>query len=127
MNAQASVLIVEDDDDIREMGTIVLESHGYHVAAAKDGLDALQMLERQGVGLILLDLMMPRMDGEQFLRALRASDKADIPVIIMSGHGEAAEIARRLSANGLLGKPVDVEVLLKTVRRWVPPPHKTRK
>jgi CheY-like chemotaxis protein len=118
MSTDSSVMIVDDDEDIREIETIVLESHGYKVTAAKDGVDALQILKRKHVELILLDLMMPRMDGEQFLKALRASENADIPVVLMSGHSEASEIARKLSANGILRKPVDVDVLLKTVRRW---------
>jgi chemosensory pili system protein ChpA (sensor histidine kinase/response regulator) len=114
-------MIVDDDDDIRELGTIILQSHGYRVAAARDGLEALQKLQRQRVGLILLDLMMPRMDGEQFLKALRASDRADIPVVLMSGHHEASEIARKLEAAALLPKPVDIDVLLKTVHQLIAP------
>jgi len=116
MNGAASVMIVDDDEDIREIGTLVLESHGYRVAAAKDGLDALEMLESNGSPcVILLDLMMPRMDGEQFLKALRASDKGHIPVVLMSGHSEASDMARELLADALLCKPVDLDVLLKTV------------
>ena len=116
MNSATSVMIVDDDDDIREIGTLVLESHGFRVAAAKDGLDALEMLESNGSPcVILLDLMMPRMDGEQFLKALRASDKAHIPVVLMSGHSEASHIASELSADALLRKPVDLDILLKTV------------
>jgi CheY-like chemotaxis protein len=124
MNGDSTVMIVDDDDDIREIGTIVLESHGYRVDAAKDGLDALEKLERHRAGLILLDLMMPRMDGEQFLKALRASGKADIPVVLMSGHSEAADIARKLSTDGLLRKPVDMDILLRTVRDFVAPRKK---
>ena len=120
MNAATCVMIVDDDEDIREIGTLVLESHGYRVAAAKDGLDALEMLESNGSPcVILLDLMMPRMDGEQFLKALRASDNAHIPVVLMSGHSEALHIASQLSADALLRKPVDMDILLKTVRELV--------
>ena len=120
MTTGASVMIVDDDEDIREMGTLVLESQGYQVAAAKDGLDALEMLERNGrPSLILLDLMMPRMDGEQFLKTLRARDQAQIPIVLMSGHSGASEIARELSADALLCKPVDMDILLKTVRELI--------
>jgi CheY-like chemotaxis protein len=113
-------MIVDDDDDIRELGTLILQSKGYRVAAARDGLDALEILERiGGAGLILLDLMMPRMDGEQFLKRLRASDKAHIPVVLMSGHSAASEIARKVGADALLCKPVDLDILLKTVRKFL--------
>jgi len=67
---------------------------------------------------ILLDLMMPRMDGEEFLRHLRASAHAAIPVVVMSGHGAAHRKAGELSANGCLAKPIDLDELLATVRRF---------
>jgi chemosensory pili system protein ChpA (sensor histidine kinase/response regulator) len=120
MNAPPSVMIVDDDEDIREVGKLVLESYGYRVSTAKDGLDALETLEREGgAGVILLDVVMPRMDGEQFLSVLRASDKAHIPVVIMSGNKRASEMARELSADGLLRKPIDPDNLLEIVRRFV--------
>ena len=122
MSDGAFVMIVDDDEDVREVGTIVFESQGYRVAAARDGLEAMEMLERRGgADVILLDLMMPRMDGEQFLKALRASDKAYIPVVLLSGHNGASEIARELSADAMLRKPVDLDILLKTVRELIAP------
>lgn len=119
MNDGLAVLIVDDDEDIRDIGALALESNGYRVATAKDGLDAMETLKRNGIGVILLDLMMPRMDGEQFLRALRAGANARIPVIIMTGDTTALEVARELSADALVQKPVDVDVLLKTIRSLI--------
>ena len=115
MNMRASVMLVDDDEDVIEIGTIVLESHGFRVCAAKDGLDALQMLEQEEPQLILLDLMMPRMNGEEFLKELRAGNKHNIPVVLMSGHSEALAIARVLSVDAVLCKPVDLDALVKTV------------
>jgi CheY-like chemotaxis protein len=117
--ANASVMIVDDDEDIREIAKLLLESEGHHVATAADGLDAWQQLEGgESPSLILLDLMMPRMDGEQFLHALRASPRAGIPVVIMSGHNAASVKARELTANGCLTKPIELEELLEAVRRF---------
>src|SRR4029077_16674405 len=94
-----TILIVEDDADIRELMKIFLEADGYGVNLAADGLGAFEELNA-GLrpALILLDLIMPRMDGEQFLRQLRGSRFANIPVIIISGHSAAEKKAEELNA-----------------------------
>jgi CheY-like chemotaxis protein len=120
MEASASLMVVDDDEDIREMAKLVLESEGHCVATAADGLEAWQRLEAgESPSLILLDLMMPRMDGEQFLHALRASARASIPVVIMSGHNAASVKARELDANDCLTKPIELDDLLEMVGRFV--------
>ena len=114
-----TILIVEDDADIRELMKIFLEADGYRVNLAADGLDAFEELQSgPRPALILLDLMMPRMDGEQFLKKLRGSRFADVPVIIMSGHSAAEKKAGELNAASCLMKPVEVDQLLKTVRQF---------
>ena len=118
--ASSSLMVVDDDEDIRDMTKLLLEGEGYSVATAADGLDAWQHLKAgESPSLILLDLMMPGMDGEQFLHTLRASSRATIPVVVMSGHNAAAVKARELKANGCLTKPIELDVLLETVRRFV--------
>jgi CheY-like chemotaxis protein len=119
MRNSTTVLIVDDDADIREVMKIFLEANGYHVNVAADGLDALEQL-RAGPRpeLILLDLMMPRLDGEQFLKQFRASRFADIPVVIISGYTLAEKKANELMAACCLMKPVEAEHLLTTVRRF---------
>ena len=119
MNRGASVMIIDDDEDIRDVAKLLLESEGLRVTTAEDGLDAWRQIEAgESPSLILLDLMMPRMDGEQFLRTLRASARATTPVIVMSGHSAAATIARELKANACLTKPFELEDLLEIVRRF---------
>jgi CheY-like chemotaxis protein len=113
------ILIVEDDADIRELMKIFLEADGYRVDLAADGLEALEELEAgPRPALILLDLMMPRMDGEQFMKQLQASGFARIPVVIMSGHSAAKRKAEELKAASCLMKPFEADDLLKTVRRF---------
>ena len=114
-----TILIVEDDADIRDLMKIFLEADGYQVDVASDGVDAFGRLQA-GVrpAVILLDLMMPRMDGEQFLKQIRLSPFAKIPVVIISGHSIARKKARELNAAGCLMKPVEFNELLKTVRRF---------
>ena len=120
IEADGSVMVVDDDEDIREIVKLSLEAGGYRVTTAVDGLEAWQRLSASPLpSLILLDLMMPRMNGEEFLKALRASPQANIPVVIMSGHGASNQKAEELGVNGCLTKPVDLEELLGTVRRVV--------
>jgi two-component system, chemotaxis family, chemotaxis protein CheY len=118
----ASILVVEDDPDIRELFKIILETRGYYVDLARDGLEAFERL-RSGTrpSLILLDLMMPRMDGQQFLKAMRGTPFAKVPVVIMSGHHSAQKEAEKLNADGCLTKPVEFKVLLEMVGRFVSP------
>ena len=113
------LLVVDDDEDIREAIELALGPEGYRVLTAGDGADAWAFLE-EGVtpNLILLDLMMPRWDGERFLTELAASAHASIPVVVMSGHDTAAKRARALGAAEILPKPVDLDTLLATVARY---------
>jgi CheY-like chemotaxis protein len=100
---------------------LVFEAEGYPVDLAGDGVEAWQQMQRgPQPELIILDWMMPRMDGEQFLKRLRTSPHAEIPVIALSGN-EAIRQKESLLENGCyLKKPVELEVLLKTVTRFLP-------
>jgi CheY-like chemotaxis protein len=114
-------MIVEDDEDIREMLRLVLEANGYRVATAADGLEAWEHLaDNWQPALIILDLMMPRMDGEHFLKKLRASSQSGISVVVMSGQPGAIQKARELKADGSLIKPVELDDFLQTVERFIP-------
>lgn len=114
------VLVVDDDDDIRETISLVLASHGHHTVGARDGLEALQKLDGDGMPcLILLDLRMPRMNGIEFLRALRAQPQhARIPVVVLTGDSTAAGQASATGANACLTKPIDLHTLLDSVERF---------
>jgi CheY-like chemotaxis protein len=115
----AWLMVIDDDEDIREMTKLLLEGEGHRVTTAADGLDGWRKIEAgESPSLILLDLMMPRMDGEQFLHTLRASPRASIPVVIMSGHSAASVMARELEAKACLTKPFELEDLLETVRTF---------
>src|ERR1044071_3114804 len=84
-NVTRSILIVEDEDDVRHVLADVLQDAGFAVATATDGFDALDQIEQHPPDAILLDLMMPAMDGWQFLEACRGDPRsARIPVGILS-------------------------------------------
>jgi CheY-like chemotaxis protein len=116
------ILVVEDDLATREALSLILSADGYHVATAADGLDALgQLRVGERPGLILLDLMMPLMDGWQFRQEqLRDPRLADIPVIVCSAAGRVGQRAANLHALAYLDKPIDPMVLLDVVRRSYP-------
>jgi two-component system, chemotaxis family, chemotaxis protein CheY len=120
-NTSPRILIVEDDADIRDLMKIVLEADGYSVDVAADGIEAFNHLNAgTKPALILLDMMMPRMDGEQFMKEVRSTRFSKIPVVIVSGHCLGPKRARDLEAASCLIKPVEFSELLKTVRRFAP-------
>jgi len=120
-NSGAVVLVVDDYEDAREIFSTFLQYAGYHVLTAADGLEALDVARRQRPDLILLDLKMPRMDGEAFRREqLADATLSSIPVIVLSASSDAEQIAQRIAAAGFIQKPIDSRVLLATVGRHLP-------
>ncbi len=114
----ACVLLVEDDADIRDTIGAILELEGYEVQATANGSEALERLS-SGLrpNLILLDLMMPVMDGWEFRkRQLLESDLAGIPTVVMSGDATVSKKASSLGVPYSLGKPIAMDALLSMVQ-----------
>jgi CheY-like chemotaxis protein len=112
------VLVVEDHDDAREMLAVLLELEGFDVFTASNGLEALQILSEARPSLILLDLMMPVMTGDQFRECQLADPRfRDVPVICMTAAHDGRVRAERLQADAYFQKPVDFERLVGAVRR----------
>ncbi len=116
-----AVLIVEDDEAIQEAIRYLLEMEGYSVMSAFNGKEALDLLASTPARpcLILLDLMLPIMDGWEFLEVLRSQTDlwiAALPVVITSAAGNAALTASQ-RAQGFIRKPIDFELLLMTVKK----------
>lgn len=113
-----TVLVVDDDIDIREIVGDVLTDAGYSVVTASNGLDAIEHLSRIAPALILLDLNMPIMDGAEFRRRqLSDATMAFIPTVIMSAVHRMEERVAELRADAVLAKPVNLRLLLETVAR----------
>lgn len=100
-----TVLIVEDDQDIVELLSLYLTGSGYDVVTAGNGEDALEQLRQHPADIALVDIMMPRMNGYDFIKALRATD--NIPVIIISARTQAADkiVGLDAGADGFIAKP----------------------
>jgi len=117
------VLIVEDDASLREALTDTLELSGYEVLEAADGAAALRLLEGRRVGLVVSDVQMKPMDGEQLLREIKRRWPG-LPVLLMTAYGmiERAVAAMRAGACNYLPKPFEPEALVAEVARWMLPP-----
>ncbi len=108
------VLVVDDDPDILEAVGEILEGEGYRVDRARNGEEALARVEAERPSAVLLDLLMPVMDGFAVARALRERAGAPIPVVVISADADPAR-AGELGAHGWLVKPFDIEALLARV------------
>jgi DNA-binding response OmpR family regulator len=103
------VLVVEDDKTLRDIVAEALREDGYTVQTAVNGEAALELVQRWLPGLVILDLMMPRMAGEEFCAALRRLDAlASVPIVLVSASRYAAEIGARVGAYASLTKPFDL-------------------
>lgn len=113
-----TILVVEDDFDIRELERYTLASNGYAVLTAEHGKQALQILGSEAVDLIILDIMMPVMDGLTLIKTLRFSLNETTPIIVVSAKGEESDIitALELGADDYLTKPFSMNVLTSKIR-----------
>ncbi len=120
-----NVLIVEDDPETREMVRLLLATEGFYALAAEDGLEALHLLRAvrhrapDAPCLVLLDLTMPRLGGNEFRRSqLGDPTVASVPIAVMSGAADLEQRAAALGAVATLAKPLDVEAVIRVVKRY---------
>jgi len=113
------VLVVDDDPDILQTLGLCLTTEGYRVLMAANGREALRILESERPSVILLDLMMPVMDGWQFVAELEHRGRRDVPLLILSADRAVQGHAAQLRASGHLAKPFDLDELLGKVQQLV--------
>ena len=112
------ILVVDDDPAIRDVVADILEMSDYRVQTANNGAEALAQIRADQPAVVLLDLMMPVMDGWEFLRRCRNVDKcARVPVAVMSAARDVAAAASELGAQAYLTKPFDMDAVLDVVSR----------
>jgi CheY-like chemotaxis protein len=112
------ILVVDDEESIREVICETLELEGYRVEKAADGREALAMVRTTQPDAIVLDLMMPGMDGWTFLKQCRKDELCDgTPVMVMSAYRRLEEITRELHVQACLEKPFDLDVFLRAIER----------
>lgn len=114
-----TVLVVDDDEDLLALVALVLEGEGYKVQTATDGREGLEIIERGMPDLVLLDMKMPVMNGWEFAREFKARYDARAPIVVITAYTDARERAEEIGANGWIGKPFDLDTLVKIVGRYV--------
>ena len=121
------MLIIDDDGDVRDVYAIYLRYEGFNVAVAEDGLTGLAYAQQHRVDIVILDLTMPRMDGFEVTRQLRAHDRTrHLPIIVFSGgfgRTTDAQDALAAGANAYCTKPCLPETLSREVKRLLQPPQ----
>ena len=108
----ARILVIEDDALLRELVTEILTGSGHDVMTAADGAQGLMQVE--GADIVVMDLMIPRQDGYELLRMIRASASRRLPIIVVSGSA-TGEWSRRLGADRFIRKPFSAGELLEAV------------
>jgi CheY-like chemotaxis protein len=114
------ILVVEDDEAMREFMALALEQDGYDVWQACNGLEALQVLQRKKtIGLICLDLRMPVMDGYSFIKEFRRILDHRIPILVITAADDTEQRAFEARPEAWLSKPFDFDEFSQTVARMV--------
>lgn len=116
----AHILVVDDHREIAELVADTLAEEGYTVRVAHDGIGALQAIRENRPDLLLLDLSMPRMSGDELLRRLQADGLRDLPVILMTADRSPERLAS-LAVDLLLTKPFDIDHLIEAVAAILKP------
>jgi len=119
------ILLVDDDADFTEAIKLLLESRSYDVTAANDGKEGLKKVQTEGPDLIILDVMMPEMDGYQVCAKLKADPKyRQIPILLLTAVGEAIsttgytkEMGMRIEADDYIPKPVEPIEIVERVEK----------
>jgi CheY-like chemotaxis protein len=115
------ILVVEDDPAIRRLVTMVLQRHGYRVETAADGLEAVLMLGVSDYDVIVLDLMMPNLDGFTFISTLAENEPERLRRIIVTSAASPAVIRERMTSGvfRVVPKPFDINDLLSVVQACI--------
>ena len=120
-----SILLVDDEPNLRELLRHMLEIGGFEVIEAEDGFDALDKLAENTPDMMILDVMMPNLDGVSLCKQLRATARfATLPSVMMSGKTQCHAVQEGLAAgaNRYLCKPITVNELIQTVREVLSAP-----
>lgn len=123
MGSENEVLVVEDDTDMREVIETTLAECGFDVRTARDGREAVEKVAEHRPAVVLLDMLMPVMDGWRCAKELRARYGESLPIIVMTAAEHAGQRALDIGANGALTKPFLLEDLLSLVERYAGAPH----
>jgi two-component system alkaline phosphatase synthesis response regulator PhoP len=119
-NQDTTILLVEDEENLHEALKLNLELEGYQVVSAMDGMQALKALQNQYFDLMILDIMLPEMDGIEVLESIRIQNN-ELPVLILSAKNSSADriLGLKKGADDYLTKPFNLEELLLRVQKLI--------
>jgi DNA-binding response OmpR family regulator len=116
-----TVLVADDSDDTRQMLQVLLAAKGYRVLEASDGEQAVEVIQRENPGLVLLDLGLPRLNGLRVINRLRSELKLiDVPLVVISGYDNHFDRALAAGCDDYLVKPIDFDRLKAILDYYVP-------
>ena len=116
------ILVVDDEPEIREMLEARLSANGYEVVTAKDGLEAVEKFSEEMPAMVILDVLMPRVDGFKVLEIIKNhASSSPVPIIMLTAKGESGNIlkAQEMQATDYIIKPFKAEELLAVVKRYL--------
>jgi len=112
-----TIFVIDDNPDVLSVTLAMFARKGYEAVGATNGLDAIQMLRKVNPDLIITDVIMPQMDGFQLLKELKNNPlTSDIPILVISGHGQMADSFKTMGIDGFLTKPFSTKNLLLKVQ-----------
>lgn len=113
------VLVVDDDPDLLAICSLILEHEGYDIGIARNGVEAYEAMSNDGPDVVLMDVMMPVMDGITVCKMMKRNPRTkNLPVIIMSASESLREQAKSASADAVIAKPFDIDYLVSTVNHF---------
>jgi CheY-like chemotaxis protein len=116
------ILVADDEEDIKEILKMFLEGCGYEVVTAFDGLDAIQRVEESRPALILMDIMMPVLDGIAVTKQLKASGKTrEIPIVMLTAAAQSAMVQRAMEAgaSAYISKPFEPDQVREIIEKTI--------
>ena len=126
---KTKILVIEDDPSSSRLVTYALEQEGYHVITASDGLEGLSRALKENIDLLILDIMLPGLDGYEVCQHLRQKhETARLPILMISAKGRNTDkdTGFKVGANAYLLKPVDPSVIVAEVKTLLADKEKTR-
>lgn len=120
--AQKTILIIEDEIDLSMLVKKRLEKLGYNVILAADGEDGLQKAKKEKVDLVILDLMLPKLNGEEVCKQIRREDRIkEVPIIMLTARGQDSDrvIGKVIGANSYLVKPCESAILIAEISKLI--------
>ena len=118
--APSDVLVVDDDPDLMELVRVMVATSGYEVRCASNGREAIQRVEEKRPAVVLLDMLMPVMDGWQCARELRKRYGHDVAIVVVTAAEHARARAEEIDGDDVLSKPFEMDDLLRVVARYAP-------